>query len=471
MNEFGKFIHSPFHNESEKMIKLYNFIKKYFPEFNDKNFTKENIYHELYGDGEYEDKKIRDRCSDMLKLAEEYLAILELKSDPYSFRKFSLDQFSQRRLQVHFDHKYNEIEKVLKTRNTTEDIEFFFQEFMLFSTTNAFYQHENSLGKRKNFFEDVGIEIEMFLRYFVMQMLKYYAFANHTKGLINVKFNYEFYEPVMEYLDKQNLDKYPLVKAFKILLSIHKNWNDENLYYQLKELYLNNYKSFKENDKIIIITELFNYAQIKNMAANPKFTNERFEIVKLQIEHEAYPKQNGWMQREQYIAVINVASNAREFKWMERFINEYTIKIVPEFREDTYYWGKSLLYYSQKKYDEALSDITKAKSIDYIYYLNIKTLLLKILFELQEFERILTVIDSFKHFLNSNSYIPPHLKNRNLNHLNFFHKITMLSMNNERDEFKILKLLKEIKNCPPQELSGLQWLLEKALNLKNNVRL
>ncbi len=71
--------------------------------------------------------------------------------------------------------------------------------------------------------------------------------------------------------------------------------------------------------------------------------------------------------------------------------------------------------YGQKKYNEALNEITKTKHLDYIYYLNAKTLQLKILCELNEFENILTVIDSFKHYLNSNKYIPEQLKIKSLN--------------------------------------------------------
>ena len=48
MNELGKFVRSPFHNESPKMIKLYDALKKYHPDFENKKFTKENIFSMIY---------------------------------------------------------------------------------------------------------------------------------------------------------------------------------------------------------------------------------------------------------------------------------------------------------------------------------------------------------------------------------------------------------------------------------------
>lgn len=467
MNEFGKFVRSPFHNESEKMIKLYDFIKKYFPDLTDKNFTKENIYNGLYGNVKYEDKKMRDRCSDMLKLAEEYLAIKHLKDDEFTFKRFSLIELLDRKLEVHFDKKYKEIKKIITDSKMADNEGSFFDEHLLSIAYNMFYQYKHPMGKRNNFFNGVSEELELLFKYFSIQVMRYYAFANHLKGFINIDFNYDFYDAVMDYVEKKDLRRYPLIDALWYILKIHDdNRKDEKLYEGLKNLYNKNYKLFIEKDRIMILTELYNFSWTKSIIPGSRFIKERFEIIKLQIEHDVYAKQDGWMQREQYTTVIKAASVVKEFDWVEKFIDNYTIKVVPEFREDAYLWAKAFLYYSQEKYEAALNIIGKTKNGDYIFYVNIKTLLIKILFELNEYERIFTTIDSFKHFLNSNTFIPDHIKERTLNFLNFAYRITMMNINNEKDEYKISKLADEINNCPKNELSDYNWLLEKITKLK-----
>lgn len=465
MNEFGKFVRSPFYNESEKMIKLYDLIRKYYPEFNDINFTKENVYKELYGSGKYEDKKIRDRFSDMLKLAEEYLSILNFKKNKFMFKKCSLDELLDRDLHVHFEKKYKETKKILAERKLAEDEEYFFHEYILSIAYNAFNQYKHPLGKKNNYFDDVAVELDSLIKYFVMETMRYYAFANHLKKFVNIDFNYDFYNEVMSYIEKNDMRKYPLVSALWIILKIHeKNTEDESLYHELKRLYLDNYKLFVEKDKIMILTELYNFTHVRSMIPETGFSKERFEIIKLQIEHNVYAKQDGWMQREQYTTVINAASLVKEFDWMEKFIENYTGKVVPELREDSCHWAKASLYYSRKKYEEALTEIGKTKNGDYIFYVNTRTLLIKVLFELEEYEQILTIIDSFKHFVNSSTFIPDYIKERNLNFLSFSQKTVTLYMNIEKDEFKISKLLNEIKNIPSNQLLNQLWLIDKLRN-------
>ncbi len=42
--EFGEFVKSPYFNKNEKVITLYNVLKKYFPGFDSGSLTKEKVF-------------------------------------------------------------------------------------------------------------------------------------------------------------------------------------------------------------------------------------------------------------------------------------------------------------------------------------------------------------------------------------------------------------------------------------------
>ena len=44
MKEFEKFVKSPFHNNRAEVTRFFDSIKKFYPDFNQKEFTKENIF-------------------------------------------------------------------------------------------------------------------------------------------------------------------------------------------------------------------------------------------------------------------------------------------------------------------------------------------------------------------------------------------------------------------------------------------
>lgn len=474
MNDLGKFVNSPFHNESTKMIKLYGFLKKYHPDFENKKFTKENIFKAIYDDKKeaFDDKKIRDRFSDMLKLTEEYLAYIDLRQNALEFKRYTLHQLGERGLNVHFEKKDKEIQAIVdkipyKNEAYFEDV------FKTFSDRVNYYSHQQFLGKKKPYFTQVEKEFDHFLNFSLTKILRYYAFMQNMEGLINYKFKYKFHEPVMKFIEENNLEDITLIKVFCLIQKL-KNHKpdiepDENAYYELKEMFTKNADSFSQYDKIMISTELYNRATKGHFHERDKFTNEAFEIIKLQLKYESYPMENGWMQREFFFISVNVSISANDLKWTEKFIENYTLKVFPEHRVDAVLVGKALLCFAQKKYEDTLMHLSKTKNADYIYYALTKTLLCKAYYELNEKEKVLSTLDSFRHYLATNAFIPPPIKVNYSHFVETLNRITLLNFN--KDEFRLAKVIEELKN----QITGIHtpnkiWLLEKAIELKKEFK-
>ena len=464
INEFGKFVNSPFHNESTKLVNLYNFLKRFYPEFDDDILKKENIYKQLYGESKYDDKKLRDRFSDLLKLAEEYLAFSNMKKNPVDFKTHTLNEFSDRNLVIHFDKKYGEIKKIIQN-TPVKDESLFYNEYQLSSIKTDFYESSLLLGKSGSHLDEVKLNILQFLRFFTAVMLRYYSVINNAKGFINYNGEYILFEPVIKFLNENNLEQYPLIKAFRLMLKLNKNHDDTESFYELKKLYKKCGSSLSLNDKIMITTELHNQANNRLIRGIPGFVKERFDIVKLQIEDETYPRHNGFMGREHFFSTIASAAAAGRMDWARKFIFEFSPKVVADQRENASLWAKGFLFYSDKKYDAALNELGKISTGDYISYLRVKVLTSQIYYDNVEFENLFSLIDSFKHYTASNKHIPEHLKRRYNNFMNMLFKLTLL--NNNKDDYKVSKLtdelreLAEINSVPYQP-----WLLERAEKLR-----
>src|SRR2546428_7800051 len=71
--EFGKFVRSPYFNENRKLAELHGLLKRYYPDFSRKSFTKENLYVKLFGGRKYNDGTMRKLLSGMHILAERYM--------------------------------------------------------------------------------------------------------------------------------------------------------------------------------------------------------------------------------------------------------------------------------------------------------------------------------------------------------------------------------------------------------------
>lgn len=460
---FGKFVNSPFHNESELLITLYDNLKKYFPEFSSAELTKENIFKSMYGKEKYDDKKLRDRLSDMLKLSGEFLAITHIQKNAVSFKMQELNEYSTRDLKTHFDKVHKDIKSILegiKVKNERS----FYDEYLLEGVRMSFYENKKLLGRRRPYFEEINSHAELFMKYFTSTMLRYYSIMNNIKGILNVSYDKSLYEPVMGYITQNNFEQYPLIYIFRLMIKINENPADVESYYRLKKIYLESYEHMDEYDKMMVMTELYIHSNVRQREGIPGFEKEQFEIMKLQLEHKAYPLEHGWMKREQFLVTVDMAASVGEVDWAEEFIEEYRGQIVPLHRENSYRWAKGFLYRKHNEFEKALSEFAKVNVGDHFYYFRVKQSVSMIYFELGEFESLFLLVDAFKHYIASNPALPEHIKIWNTNYINILNRMAGLVIKYE--DYKMDKLIAEINGYSLSELAAKKWLAEKAAELK-----
>src|SRR5258706_14034499 len=70
MREFGKFVNSPFHNNRSEVRRYFSEIKRFYPSFQQSNFSKEEIFSRIHPDKKYRDDVIRRLSSNLFRLAE-----------------------------------------------------------------------------------------------------------------------------------------------------------------------------------------------------------------------------------------------------------------------------------------------------------------------------------------------------------------------------------------------------------------
>src|SRR5260221_6925588 len=83
LNDFEKFLNSPFHNIYETVVKTFTDIKKFYPDFNNEKLNYKYLFERLYKNKKYSEALIRNILSDLLKSGEDYLAHRALKQSAF----------------------------------------------------------------------------------------------------------------------------------------------------------------------------------------------------------------------------------------------------------------------------------------------------------------------------------------------------------------------------------------------------
>ncbi len=118
IKKFRNFVHSPFHNTNRNVIKLFEIIKKHYPNFEASQLAKENLFKKLYPGKKYSDIVMRILISDMLKLEEQFLAYQKYEKEYLTEKRYLLEELEERKLESLFKRHIKEAEEYLNAEGS-----------------------------------------------------------------------------------------------------------------------------------------------------------------------------------------------------------------------------------------------------------------------------------------------------------------------------------------------------------------
>jgi hypothetical protein len=461
LKEFGKYIHSPFFNESKRLEKFYEIIDSKYPKFDCNNSNKTQFFNMLYPNEEYCDKKYRDTCSQMGKLAEDFLGQLELKKEPLELKRFSILQISKRHLDKHFDSKYREMEELLN-KIPFKDNFYFFHEYLLKKEKRQFYANRKPMGKRYEYYKEFGNEVEIFIRHFVVRVLKYFVVLYRHEKEINYKFVSPTLDSIMNYVKLKNYDEYPIVSIFFNLLLLFLKKGEDDLYFKTKDIIKIHYNNLDKNDLCLVLKEMAYYSLEKIENGESDFYKEYFNWINEIIERDLYKdEEEDGMSTHFFINVVNTGLYMKEIDWTKKFISEYKECLTLLNKENTILLCNAKVNFAKRKFTDSkiLAEMIDTK--DFYFHIFKKVLLIKANYELGNFDQVFEIIKSLSQILDYDKAIPENILNRCKSFLFFTKKMTKTKINNDEAEFSWLK--EEIKSA--KNLECRDWIQNKLAEI------
>ena len=462
--EFEKleaYIHSPFFNTSIQIRTLFEIFKKQYPGFN--LLDKKAIYKKIYPGGQYKDKKIRDLFSRMLKLTEEFLAQMEFMKRKILVKRYTLRQLADKNLEKHFINKSKEAELSLskeKIINTNH----FFDKYSISKEKRSYLEILKVLGKRSVISGDITKEIDLFIIYTIYNILKYALTLQTHEKVFRHKYDFRMLDEVLTFIKKQPLNDYPVIMIMYYIIILNREEGNDKSYFEAKKLLDEHLDTLEEEDQRIILVFLTNYAQTQAIKGDEEFKKEHYKLLKETTDKGLHPMQGNYFAENSYITIAGTALQKKDFAWAEQFMNKYKDKLPPEQRDNAYNYCMSTLNYRKGNYKKALEGLAKVSIDDFYYHLRVKNHEIKIFFELGDYEKVLFTVDSFRHFLGSNKFIPDYLRDRFLSYANFTSRIANAMLTNNAAE-KIIPIRRELDQHDAN-MENRTWLLEQIDKLQ-----
>lgn len=469
---FGKFLRSPYYNNREMLNKLFIILKRYHPSYEHKNLTKQGIYKKLYGDAAYNDSTLRNLFSDLQQIALQFLKTEAFRSNSIESSFFLTDELARRGLVKHFSERISATDSLIG-KDADISSAFFLSKFR--TQTDQFYLNlQSARVLKRSFVEEESKKlvngIIFFMSYFLIESIR------HSDNLIkysrsynvssNMKTVSEFMsvfdiEKILNFISHNSELKLPIVEVYYKLLQTYLNFNEDNYYGEFKEFLMKHSGTFSLLDNHFLFARLLDYCVLKkNTASHTDFDldNEIFELLTVIIRRGYYVTDSTtYIPFDLFRNYLHNCITLRRLDEMEDFINNFTSKLNPKQITNVKNYSFALLHFEKGNFTDALDLLNRIKFDQFIYKLDMKNLLLKIHYELGQYEAALYAMDSYKHFINNNVLVSD---SKRVLHHNFISYVSkLIKFKNSSKGLSPLYLEEKLKKS--KDTFNKEWLLDK----------
>lgn len=132
IREFGDFVRSPFFNKNQAAVKLFDYLRKYYPDFNSGKLRKEIAYKEMFGKSDYSESFMKTIIHILSNLADEFLFHLNYRKKPILEKLMICEELNSRKLERRLLKLIRETEAEIEEIKDTHEIRYHYYKYRFY---------------------------------------------------------------------------------------------------------------------------------------------------------------------------------------------------------------------------------------------------------------------------------------------------------------------------------------------------
>lgn len=388
--QFRKFLESPFHNQRQEIRDLYEVLLSFSkPEERDK----EALWKKLHPGQAFRYARLRHIMSELLELANDFLAWTALQSEP-DRRQFQVSkQYLARGLDqlVHSNWKKRNAgkrERLFRVENALQDFEW----AQLMAGLGP------SFGRKQE--EDISRHFEGLDEWIVLQKLRQaMSYASHQRLFESDSpfSEVRYWEGIQSEISPEWRLRFPLLELFEAatkLLALQ----DEASFFHLRELLDRHGPGIHPTELRTLYLIAINFCVKQLNFGQDRFTPILFDIY-LNGLATSWLFEKGKLSPWTYKNIVSVGLKLERYDQIEAFIEAYRDHLPEEYRHDYSQHANAELYFAKGEYRRVLRTMRHIHLKDPITRMRYRIIQIKACYELREVSLLESQIDNFLQFL------------------------------------------------------------------------
>ncbi len=388
--DFVGFAGSGILNTNKQVIKLAAFLYKMRE--SELNPTKQEVYGKSFQKNSYNRQMMNNYLADLKQLLQLYLQLLWINSKQSLQQYVLADNYFKMGLLKQFEKEVNKFD-VTAQKVGPDDYYYLLKTGQLDDEFNA----TQSKKRKYDLLEPV---INKFTDYYLIETTRMYCELVNRKNLRNQDFDASQMQVFLYYFNEQTktgIDN-PLLTIYNRILAILTNPTDEHKYKQYKQDLSDTIQLFP----LQTAREVCLYGQNQCIAQinknNPDYLQELLDLYNLMLDQNIM-YEGSYMTQYTFKNYVTVALRLRAFNQAEQFVEQYRHKLHPAQQFNAYHYNLAAIYFEENNYRKAMQSLLEIQLTDPVYYLDSRSILLKIYFNEGDFEALTSLYNSVRVYL------------------------------------------------------------------------
>jgi len=457
IKEFSEFVTSPFFNKNVNVIKLFEIIRKSYPELNSPKLEKETVYKKIFPGKPYKDSTIRLLMFYLYEIVLKFLAYTRFSKNNVTYTenlmKELLDRGQYKEFEKNIEKINQEIENIpVKDENYYMNRFIFRHEYLNYASNFVEGKYEKFVSK-----EDIEFVSNNLTYYYLIRIFKFYSIALNMMLLYNINIETAIFENITKNFNPDAFKDVPMIGIYFNAIMVLLKPEDESYYYKLKKLVFENAASLEKNTLSDLYINLENYCHRKGRTGAEKFNKEALEIYHAEIENNVCFV-NGLMPYSLYNSYVVTACRLKKYDEAHEFVEKYRQTLSPENMDGYYDYCMAFLENARRNNEKALEYLSKVKLDDLYMKMDVRILQSKIYYELTWHMPLQSLLDTFKKTVQNNKLMPEFRKKYYLMFIRYLNQMNNLKQKTDSDKAYELRSQLEKDDFFPNK----QWLIEKS---------
>ncbi|HMT53228.1 MAG TPA: hypothetical protein PKD16_08245 [Saprospiraceae bacterium] len=457
LNSFIKFVQSPYFNVNQSIAQFAQVISEAIKYGNLPILKPQDFWKQVYNNEPYNNQKFLKLNSDLTKLLETFLAQKEFESSESLITNLKLEGAKKRNLENLYSGIISEAERLNKSEYN-QSAYYYLTKYLI--EKNLFRLKTENEKKNEKFEITSALNIKAItdnLDYFyIADKLRQYCTLLSWKKMYKIEIEMDNMDYIIQMANRPPFNSIPPISIYyKMFLTYQDEGNLTN-YHELRQLTKTFMHIFPIDEQREIYSTILGYCINKINKNQSDFFRETFEVYKDGISENILLVDHS-ISVTTFRNIAIAALRVEEFSWAESFIHDYAKYVDEKYRVNAVEFSLARLEFYRKNYGKVLEHLYKVSYEDVWYNLNTKTLQIASYYELDEFDALESLLQSFKMYIRREKSLSTDRKTHYLHLIKFTSALMKI---NHRDQQKLMKLKSEIETT--QGVVSKPWLIEKV---------